>query len=86
MSSGGFPADYVPVPVSVTLTDVQWAEVCALLGAVIGLQRTGMSEGLQTALALEYRAASIVDAQETIERTVMEEYIRDIVRGLIPPE
>jgi hypothetical protein len=71
--------NFTPIDVSVTLTDMEWASVAGLLGAVIQLQSLGVEFGWKSAVQLGERIEHIEHAHKTIQQAVMDATVDDVV-------
>lgn len=75
--------NFEPIPVSVTLTDLEWASVAGLLGAVIQLHSMGISLGQGSALKLVDPIKDIEHAKQAIQEAVMDATVDDVVNHFL---
>jgi hypothetical protein len=74
--------EFTPMPVSVTLTDLEWASVAGLLQATVKLHRMGINLGQDSALKLIHKIKDVEHAYEVIQQAVMDATVDDVVAHL----
>ena len=73
--------EFVTRDVAVTLTDLEWASVAGLLGAVMRIHDLGIAVGQDSALKLVDAIEHIEHAHAVIQKTVMDAYVMDTIEA-----
>jgi hypothetical protein len=74
--------EFVPLNVTVTLTDLEWAAMLGLVGAVLKLHAVGVDLGQDSALRLISRVEDIEHGYFVIQQAVMDATVNDVVEHL----